>query len=159
MNMDPLPVRSFIDAFVVKNDNIYYMFVKNAEDAHVEWEDLSNAIWVYTSEDLTDWNKSYEIPGELLPLPFENGYKVYYEGPALIKNGDTWHFYADIMHWNLNPFKLTYPGQLKHLTSTDLKTWSDEGTVETYGEPLRHGSLTALTDNASVKVIQALYNK
>ena len=123
---------SVIDASIVKEGNEYVMFLKDETDKPYKPEkNIRIAIGAKA-------DGPYTAPGG----PITGNYWA--EGPAPIKIGDKWFVYFD---------KYT-EHEYGVVTSTDLKSWTDESDKLVMPEGIRHGTAFEVSEKVIRKLLR-----
>lgn len=170
----------FYHPYVTKEDSTYVMFVKDETDGDIE---RGGCIWVYTSDDMTNWSFKYVVSDEALQhtattrtdpvtgiMDFdENGepalFQRYYQAPCAIKIGDTWHLYVEEQTYRIpdvdeNIEDDKFSGKIVHLTSNDIfsNSWKNEGYVNVGNNRVRGASILVVDDEMAENTIQSIFN-
>lgn len=129
-----------IDPTMIKNNGIYYLFVKKELDEDTL---INGTISIWTSTDMTNWTKQTDAISSLV------GYK--FEGPSICNVNGTWFLYIDNWDGSLN-------GYMHYCTSSDLINWSTPVHIQS-STPLRHGSVFKIDNILGKKIINNLFTQ
>ena len=132
---------NLIDPFIIKKDNLYYLFAKKETNEGVY---LSGQIQTFTSSDLINWN--------LISTTISSLENYKYEGMSVVYNNNEYIMYLD----NYDGGNGSY---MQFITSTDLINWTKPNVLECEGYTTRHGSIRKIENGIAEKIILSYKNK
>lgn len=121
-----------IDCFIIKKDELYYLFCKGENTIK---DTVEGRIYIYTSSDLVTFNY-FTYVKVLENLKYEAPSVIYYKGNYLL--------YVDNYS---NDDNETGTGGMHVLVSSDLANWTDNQSIFC-NYPTRHGTPTVVNDIA-----------
>jgi hypothetical protein len=111
------PGFNVIDATIAKNENEYFMIIKD----ETLLPEAKKSLHILFSGNLYDWN-----------VPFSDAISwSWVEGPAVTKLGDDWLVYFDQYR----------KGKFGALKSNDLENWEDISNAISFPDGVRHGTV------------------
>jgi hypothetical protein len=111
------PGFNVIDATIAKNENEYFMIIKD----ETLLPEAKKSLHILFSDNLYDWN-----------VPFSDAISwSWVEGPAVTKLGDDWLVYFDQYR----------KGKFGALKSKDLENWQDISNAISFPDGVRHGTV------------------
>jgi hypothetical protein len=111
------PGFNVIDATIAKNENEYFMIIKD----ETLLPEAKKSLHILFSDNLYDWN-----------VPFSDAISwSWVEGPAVTKLGDDWLVYFDQYR----------KGKFGALKSNDLENWEDISNAISFPDGVRHGTV------------------
>jgi hypothetical protein len=111
------PGFNVIDATIAKNENEYFMIIKD----ETLLPEAKKSLHILFSGNLYDWN-----------VPFSDAISwSWVEGPAVTKLGDDWVVYFDQYR----------KGKFGALKSNDLENWEDISNAISFPDGVRHGTV------------------
>ena len=111
------PGFNVIDATIAKNENEYFMIIKD----ETLLPEAKKSLHILFSGNLYDWN-----------VPFSDAISwSWVEGPAVTKLGDDWLVYFDQYR----------KGKFGALKSNDLENWEDISNAISFPDGIRHGTV------------------